>query len=43
MGSNGAVAMDPAYLLRTFVTAAVIFIAGYTLFSRLQHLFAEKL
>ena len=43
MGSSGAVAMDPAYLLRTFVTAALIFIVGYALFSRLQHLFAEKL
>lgn len=43
MGSSGAVSMDPAYLVRTFITALVIFVVGYSLFSRLQHLFAEKL
>jgi ABC-type polysaccharide/polyol phosphate export permease len=43
MGSQGAVSMDLIYLLRTFITAAIVFIIGYMVFSRLQHLFAEKL
>lgn len=44
MGQAGvAASMDPAYLLRTFVTAVVVFIIGYTVFMRLQHLFGEKL
>ena len=43
VSSNGPVSMDPIYLLRTFVTAAIIFVFGYLFFSRFQHLFAEKL
>ncbi len=43
MESNGPVPMDPIYLLRTFVTALLVFSLGYLFFSRLQHLFAEKL
>jgi lipopolysaccharide transport system permease protein len=43
MGSNGPVAMDPAFLLRTFVTALLVFVVGYAAFTRRQHLFAEKL
>lgn len=41
--SNGPVSMDPAYLIRTFVTAVVIFIIGYIFFYRYDHLFAERL
>ncbi len=43
MSSDGPASMDPIYLLRTFITAALIFVVGYLFFSRLQHLFAEKL
>ncbi len=43
MYSDGPVSMDPIYLLRTFVTALVVFIVGYLIFARLKHLFAEKL
>jgi lipopolysaccharide transport system permease protein len=43
MGSDGPVAMDPAFLLRTFVTAFLVFVAGYAAFTHRQHLFAEKL
>ena len=42
LGSDGPVAMDPIYLARTFVTAAIIFVVGYLLFARYQHIFAEK-
>jgi ABC-type polysaccharide/polyol phosphate export permease len=41
--SVGAAAMDPSYLLRTFVTALIIFIVGYVFFVRTEHLFGEKL
>lgn len=41
--SSGPVGMDPAYLLRTFVTAVVIFIFGYWTFMRQEHKFGEKL
>jgi len=43
VGSNGPVSMDPIYLLRTFVTAVLVFIVGYTVFVRSEHLFGEKL
>lgn len=43
MGSNGPVAMDPAFLLRTFLTALLVFVVGYAAFTSRQHLFAEKL
>ena len=42
-GSDGPVAMNPAFLLRTFVTAVVILLLGYFVFSRLEHKFGEKL
>jgi lipopolysaccharide transport system permease protein len=42
-GSEGPVAMNPAFLLRTFVTAVVILLLGYFVFSRLEHKFGEKL
>ncbi|MEW5988676.1 MAG: ABC transporter permease [Chloroflexota bacterium] len=42
-GSAGPASMAPAYLLRTFVTAVLVFLAGYALFARTQHLFGEKL
>lgn len=42
-GSNGPASMDPLLLLRTFITAVLIFIIGYTIFSRSEHLFGEKL
>lgn len=43
LDSNGPVSMDPLYLLRTFVTAVIIFIIGYFVFQRYEHNFAEKL
>ena len=42
-GSNGPVAMDPIFLLRTFVTALVFFLAGFVIFSKTRHAFGEKL
>jgi lipopolysaccharide transport system permease protein len=39
----GPGAMDPIYLLRTFVTALVTLAFGYAIFRRLEHLFGEKL
>jgi ABC-type polysaccharide/polyol phosphate export permease len=41
--TTGPAAMDPAYLLRTFVTAVIILIVGYVVFIRAEHLFGEKL
>jgi ABC-type polysaccharide/polyol phosphate export permease len=43
MGSSGPVAMDPIYLIRTFVTAVFVLFIGFVLFSRTRHLFGEKL
>ena len=43
VGSSGPGPMDPLALLRTFVTAVIIFIIGYVVFSRSEHLFGEKL
>lgn len=43
MASDGPVSLDPVYLLRTIVTAVIIFVTGYFLFARFQHIFAEKL
>ncbi|PIE81473.1 MAG: ABC transporter [Chloroflexi bacterium] len=43
MESNEPVSMDPAYLLRTLVTAVVIFIIGFIFFHQYDHLFAERL
>ena len=43
MGSNGPASMDPVYLIRTLATAAIIFFIGFTIFTRSQHLFGEKL
>ena len=43
MGSNGAAAMDPAYILRTAATALVTLVVGYAVFARTQYLFGEKL
>jgi lipopolysaccharide transport system permease protein len=44
-GSNGlgGVAMDPAYLLRTFITSVLVLVAGYFVFTRTEHLFGEML
>lgn len=41
--SAGPAAMDPAYLLRTFVTAVIVFLIGYFVFARRRHLFGETL
>jgi lipopolysaccharide transport system permease protein len=41
--SSGPASMAPEYLLRTFATAVLVFIVGYALFLRSQHLFGEKL
>ncbi|MCA9955678.1 MAG: ABC transporter permease [Anaerolineales bacterium] len=43
VSSNGPVSMDPLAVLRTFLTAVLVFIIGYTVFSRSEHLFGEKL
>ncbi|MCA9944158.1 MAG: ABC transporter permease [Ardenticatenaceae bacterium] len=43
VGGNGPSAMDPLALLRTFITAVLIFIIGYIVFSRSEFLFGEKL
>jgi lipopolysaccharide transport system permease protein len=39
----GGVSMNAAYLLRTFITSAIVLIAGYAVFLRTEHLFGEKL
>jgi ABC-type polysaccharide/polyol phosphate export permease len=41
--SDGPVAMNPIYLLRTFVTAVIVLMVGYGVFTRLNPLFGEKL
>ncbi|MCA9965501.1 MAG: ABC transporter permease [Anaerolineales bacterium] len=41
--SNGPVSMDPSYLLRTFITSAIILVLGYLFFLRAEPLFGEKL
>lgn len=41
--STGPVSMNPAYLARTFVTAVITLIVGYSVFVRLNPLFGEKL
>lgn len=41
--SAGPAAMNPAYLLRTFVTAVIVLVFGYAVFARLHPLFGEKL
>jgi ABC-type polysaccharide/polyol phosphate export permease len=41
--SDGPVSMNPAYLLRTFVTAVIVLVFGYFVFYRLEHQFGEKL
>jgi lipopolysaccharide transport system permease protein len=41
--SDGAVSMNPAYLLRTAVTAVIVLVAGYFVFYRLEYQFGEKL
>jgi ABC-type polysaccharide/polyol phosphate export permease len=43
MGSTGPAPMDPIYLLRTFVTSAIVFVVGFAAFMRTQHVFGEKL
>jgi lipopolysaccharide transport system permease protein len=41
--STGPVSMNPAYLLRTFVTSVLILLFGYFVFNRLDHKFGEIL
>jgi len=41
--SGGPASMNPAFLLRTFVTAIIVLIVGYAVFARLNPLFGEKL
>lgn len=40
--SDGPVSMNPAYLLRTGVTAVIVLAVGYYVFYRLEHQFGEK-
>ncbi len=42
-GSTGPVSMNPAYLLRTFLTAVIMLVVGYYAFYRLEYKFGEKL
>jgi lipopolysaccharide transport system permease protein len=42
-GSEGPVSMNPAYLLRTFLTAVIVLAVGYYVFYRLEYKFGEKL
>ena len=42
-GSVGPVSMNPIFLLRTFVTAVIVFVIGYAVFIRTEYLFGEKL
>ncbi len=42
-GSVGPASMNPIFLLRTFVTAFIVFVIGYIVFVRLEYLFGEKL
>lgn len=41
--SDGPVSMDPGYMLRTFITVIPVFIIGYFVFNRFEHIFAERL
>lgn len=41
--SSGPVSMDPVYLLRTFLTAVIVLIAGYGIFLKLEPEFGEKI
>lgn len=41
--STGPASMEPLNLLRTFITALLIFIIGFSLFRRAEHKFGEKL
>ncbi len=41
--SSGPVSMNPAFLFRTFVTAVIVLVFGYYVFSRLDHKFGERL
>lgn len=43
MNSDGAVSMNPTYLLRTFIQSSIILIFGYVVFVRSEHLFGEKM
>jgi lipopolysaccharide transport system permease protein len=43
LGSAAPGSMDPLALLRTFVTAVLVFMVGYAVFARSEHLFGEKL
>jgi ABC-type polysaccharide/polyol phosphate export permease len=42
-GSGGPVNMNPNFLLRTFITSLLVFIVGYAVFIRTEHVFGEKL
>jgi ABC-type polysaccharide/polyol phosphate export permease len=43
VGGDGPASMDPLALLRTLITAVILFIIGYIVFNRSEHLFGEKL
>ncbi len=43
VSSSGPAGMDPVYFVRTFITAVIIFIVGYLIFARTEHVFGEKL
>jgi len=41
--SKGPVSMEPLNLLRTFITALLVFVIGFVVFRRFEHKFGEKL
>jgi len=43
VGSNGPVSMDPIFFIRTLVTSLIVLVVGYAIFTRMEHLFGEKL
>ncbi|MBK8987148.1 MAG: ABC transporter permease [Chloroflexi bacterium] len=43
ISSEGAVSMNPTFLLRTFIQSVIILVFSYFIFVRSEHLFGEKL
>ena len=43
IAGTGPSSMDPAFFVRTFVTALIVFVLGYIFFRRNQHTFGERL
>ena len=41
--NNGPSSMEPLSFLRTFITAVIVFVIGYYVFHKTEHLFGERL